>query len=333
MNAYEFHPWHRFFFALLFLLCVITGCGQQEAATEAATQTPIPSSTVPPTATLSPTPSPPQRARSTPLGGTGLIAFASNRDGNFEIFLLDVEENEQLQLTNNDSENLFPEFSPAGDHIMYWSVDSLDAPTYAEIRVMTYDDEWAIGPALGWSSWTTGGDEVVLVGPSAPGNEDILYIAHNGKSTWLTNDPANDREPDCSPDGSTIAFTSYRDGQPHIYLMDIDGSNQRRLTSFDMVEIEPDWSPDGETIAFVSGNNIVSNIFLVDADGSNLRQLTDGPGFNENPTWSPDGTMIAFWSDRTGNREIFVIGFDGTGLRQITNHPAVDENPTWSPTY
>jgi tol-pal system beta propeller repeat protein TolB len=153
-----------------------------------------------------------------------------------------------------------------------------------------------------------------------------------GTFTQLTNDPKWDYEPAWSPDGTAIAFVSARDGTPHIYLMDADGKNQRRLSTSDIDQLEPAWSPDGKQIAFLSeeGNNH-SNIYLMDSDGTNIRNLTNQPtGLNENPTWSPDGTMIAFWSDRTGNHEIFSMMLDGTGLVNLTNNPADDENPTWS---
>jgi TolB protein len=313
-------------------LGITTGCGQGQETEEVATATEIIVETEAPQEVFTPDSSPDLSPLPPSLGGATYLAFSSDRDGNNEIFLTSPDGSEITQLTDGEAENYFPEFSPSGYQLLYWTFDETVSPPIVEFRILVADgSERVLGPGVGWSSWSPDGNEVVIVNISSNDSQDILRIDSTGNPTWLTDNPADDREPDWSPDGTTIAFASYREGRAQIYLMNPDGSNQRRLSSLDMAEFEPDWSPDGEVIAFVSGDQSDTQIYLVDADGSNLRQLTDTPGFNENPAWSPDGTLIAFWSDRTGNREIFVIGVDGTGLQQITDHPASDENPTWSP--
>ena len=122
-----------------------------------------------------------------------------------------------------------------------------------------------------------------------------------------------------------------RDGPLHLYLMDPDGGNQRRLTDNDLLEAAPAWSPDGSQIAFFAGETAdATNVYVVNADGTGAANITNQEsGFNEDPTWSPDGTMIAFWSDRTGDHEIFAMRLDGTGLVNLSNSPEADENPSW----
>ena len=94
-----------------------------------------------------------------------------------------------------------------------------------------------------------------------------------------------------------IAFASWREGNGDIYVMDGDGSNQRRVTVNPARDEYPAWSPDGKKIAFVSNRNNVNEdhkqIWVIDADGKNAIRLTDGL-VDTNPDWSPDGTKILY---------------------------------------
>ena len=86
-----------------------------------------------------------------------------------------------------------------------------------------------------------------------------------------------------------IVFTSRRDGNNEIYVMDADGENQENLSNHPAYDAQPDWSPDGTKIAFVSRRDGVSQIYVMDADGKNVIRLTEGQGRTEDPDWSPDG--------------------------------------------
>lgn len=133
----------------------------------------------------------------------------------------------------------------------------------------------------------------------------------------LTFNKADDVRPAWSPNGQQIVFHSYRDDdQREIYVMDADGSNQRRLTHHPGVDAYPDWSPDGSQIAFTSNRSVngnhALNIFVMDTDGNNVRQVTN-VGFAQQPKWSPDGEWILFMEG-----EIFAIRPDGTDLWQVS---------------
>ena len=135
-----------------------------------------------------------------------------------------------------------------------------------------------------------------------------------------------------------IAFTSGRDGNAEIYVMDADGKNQRRLTNHPAADFHPSWSLEGQKIAFSSdrnGGNI--QIFVMDSDGQNPISLTDGVN-DRNPAWSPDGQKIAFDGfgdeefDGVGwNIEIYVMDSDGKNLKRLTDSPRSNLNPSWSP--
>jgi len=130
---------------------------------------------------------------------------------------------------------------------------------------------------------------------------------------------------------SKIAFVSERDGNHEIYVMNADGSEQKRLTNNPAIDTEPSWSPDGKKIAFVSGRDGNPEIYLMNVDGSRLERLTNNPAIDVEPSWSPDGKKIAFRSNRDGNYEIYLMNVDGSGLERLTNNPADDGLPSWSP--
>ena len=136
---------------------------------------------------------------------------------------------------------------------------------------------------------------------------------------------------DLNPDGSRIAFVSYRDGDSDIYVMEADGSNQVNLTNNSDSEIEPAWSPDGSQIAFCStrGDGSTYEIFVMNADGTGPVQLTTGEGNDFAPDWSPDGSRIVFWSLADFN--IYVMNADGSGVTLLADSGESDYDPVWSP--
>ena len=131
-----------------------------------------------------------------------------------------------------------------------------------------------------------------------------------------------------------IAFVSDRDGNPEIYVMDIDGKNQQRLTNNPNDDWNPSWSPDGKRIVFSSERDGSREICVMDADGGNPQNLSNNPDFDGSPSWSPDGKRIAFMSDRDGDFlhfDIFVMAADGGNQQNITNDPFDERHPSWSP--
>ena len=131
--------------------------------------------------------------------------------------------------------------------------------------------------------------------------------------------------------GGVIAFTSERDGNTDIYLMNVDGTGEQRLTHDPAYDAWPAWSPDGQHIAFVSDRSGNPDIWVMDADGTNQHQLTDHAANDIWPSWSPDGARIAFPSRRDGNFELYLMNADGSNLRRLTHTPSHEDFPAWSP--
>jgi len=137
--------------------------------------------------------------------------------------------------------------------------------------------------------------------------------------------------PRWSPDGRSIAYTSYRRGGANIFISNIFQGTLDEVTKGDKVGENwlPAWSPDGTRVAFSSTRDGNPEIYVANRDGSNVRRLTNHPGIDITPTWSPSGTQIAFTSDRGGTPQIYVIGADGLNLSKKTSEGYCDR-PSWS---
>ena len=86
-----------------------------------------------------------------------------------------------------------------------------------------------------------------------------------------------------------IAFTSGRDGNAEIYLVDPDGKNLRRLTDNPATDDFPLWSPDGKQLSFLSDRDGNWQLYAMDGNGKNVRQLTFDPSYHHSPAWTPSG--------------------------------------------
>ncbi|HGJ67063.1 TPA: hypothetical protein ENS27_17015, partial [bacterium] len=152
----------------------------------------------------------------------------------------------------------------------------------------------------------------------------------------ITNDPADDYglfmcRPSWSPDGRMIAFVSKRDGNDHIYVMDANGNNQRKITDSPDGNWFPAWSPDGQMIAFVfrqpDGDD---DILVMDVNGKKLKNLTESnPMYDRGPAWSPDGKKIAFQSSRIAGMGIHIMDVDGGNPIRLTNIDSEETHPDW----
>jgi len=137
--------------------------------------------------------------------------------------------------------------------------------------------------------------------------------------------------PTWSPDGRSLAYTSYRRGAPDIFIsMIYQGTIENPLHSKGEENFLPVWSPDGTKIAFQSNRDGNAEIYVMNRDGSGIRRITTHPASDATPTWSPSGKQLAFTSDRSGSPQIYVVDTDGLNLRPMTSESYCDR-PTWSP--
>jgi len=137
-----------------------------------------------------------------------------------------------------------------------------------------------------------------------------------------------------SPDGTRIAFSSNRDGNNEIYVMNADGSNVRRITRHNGIDTTPTWSPSGTHIAFVSERSGSPNIWRVDAQGLEQPVKLTNESHVDRPTWSPPPLNEIAYTSRTGGAgfDIKVLDVASRGVRAITTGEGSNESPAFSPT-
>jgi WD40-like Beta Propeller Repeat len=222
----------------------------------------------------------------------------------------------------------------------------------------TYDTENAFGGNIHGLNWSPDGNDIIagtqLCGADFCDPAKVQYTGYpSGPGGTVTSQ--DDFAPAWSPDGTKVAFVTYRNDpvnkrNSELYVSNVDGTGQVRLTNGpgsegmyqedvdDDVQSLPSWSPDGTKIAFASTRDdpnpatcspCRSEIYVVKPDGTGLQRLTNTGGQNVKPVWSPDGTKIAFQTNRDGNQEIYSMNPDGSGQTNLTNNPADDILYDW----
>ncbi|ABL00916.1 WD-40 repeat-containing protein [Pelobacter propionicus DSM 2379] len=164
------------------------------------------------------------------------------------------------------------------------------------------------------------------------GNKEIAIMDWDGHDTrQLTRNHSINLNPDFSPNGREIIFTSYKRHNPDLYRRPLSSPVEVAVSHREGLNITGAWSPDGSRIALALSKDGNSEIYTIARDGSSPVRLTSHPAIEISPTWSPNGSQIAFVSDRLGKPQIFIMNADGTGVRRLTTNGGYNVNPRWSP--
>jgi len=163
-------------------------------------------------------------------------------------------------------------------------------------------------------------------------NKEIAIMDWDGHNmAMLTRNGSINLNPDISPDGREIIYTSYRRGNPDLYKRVLSINAETLLSGRRGLNITGTWSPNGTRIALAMSKDGDSEIYTIARDGSAPKRLTVGTSLEVYPAWSPDGSQIAFVSDRLGKPHIFVMDANGGNVRRLTTAGGYNVNPRWSP--
>jgi len=254
--------------------------------------TPLP--TVDPSIALTPNP--------TPIGGgIGQIAFASDRSGLPQIYLINIDGTDLRPLTSMSDGACQPSWSPDGNSLVFTSPCPESEETYS-----------------GAGLW-------------------ILDMANLQPQPLLTT-PGGDYDPAWSPEGERIAFASERLGRPQVHVMTIDGGQVENVSGIFAREVQPTWSPQGTALLFVSYRNGGPQVWLMSADGGgNEQRFARSESPDSHPAWSHDGQLVVFQRSLSGVPRLIGARFDELGIPDFricqqspySSHPMVD--PDFSP--
>ena len=252
-----------------------------------------------------------------------VIAVASNRSGTFELWLYPSRQGGIRQLTANptDAQDVSPDWHPNGNALVFQSTRIGGTPNiwrynFSErgVTQLTFSKFGAEG-----ARYSPDGSQIIFTVYDATARRSIWMMDAEGRNATLMTDGF---DPSWSPDGRTIVFARpVREGTDRttdIWLMDVDGTNLRRLTTEKAKsETAPRFSPDGQSILFEMTWNpgdtgsgtptrrILREVWMVGVDGQNARQLTLYEG--SRPSWSPDGRLVIFSSARGASQDVWMI--------------------------
>jgi TolB protein len=242
------------------------------------------------------------------------ISFQSNRTGDWEIFVMNTDGSNLLQLTQVAGFDGGPVWSPDGKKIVFPSERDGDP----EIYVMDAD----------------GSNQKRLT--TTPGDDSHPHWYPDG-SRIIFNSART------SPDIKAPWGMQWHE----VFSMKIDGSDVKQVSSFKTVSTYPSVSPDGKKIAFrrvidgpafnwdlsSNANNRNSEVFVMDTHGKNAVNLSQSPAFDGWPCWSPDSKRICFSSNRNGPAnvgQLYVVAVDGSGLQKVFDFHGSLTQPAWS---
>lgn len=219
-----------------------------------------------------------------------VILYTVYLDGDSEIYQMNTDGSSPKPLTDDSNTNFHPDISPDGIKIAF-AKGAFFGSSESQIYIMNADG-------------------------SEPNQLTKTSGVRNIRPVW-------------SPDGSRIAFTSDRDGDKDIYIVDADGSNLSRIEMADDQTVS-DWSPDGDRLLLVDKSDGDREICSINPDGTGLVKLTDNDEEDDAPKWSNQGTKISYASTISGNSEIHIMNTDGSDVVQLTSLGELVVDSDWS---
>jgi TolB protein len=173
---------------------------------------------------------------------------------------------------------------------------------------------------------------IAYVVKSSPARYE-LHIAdadgQNAQAALISREPII--SPAWSPDGSQLAYVSFENKKPIVYVHSLLSGQRTVVANFKGSNSAPAWSPDGRHLAVTLARDGGSQIFLINADGSGVRRLSTGSSINTEPFFAPDGQTLYFTSDRGGSPQIYNAGLAGGEVRRITFEGSYNVSPRISP--
>lgn len=313
------------------------GSQLSSTASDAPTTTPEPTSTPAMTETTPPdddatpviNPIPPQPV--VPALSDEIV-FQSNRDGDFEIYIMEVDGGNIRQLTDNNVDDNFPRVSADGRRIAFVSERDGNEEIYVMNRDGSAQTRLTADPGRdALPAWSPDGARIVFQS-SRDGLMDIFTMDANDGSDLrqITDSLEREGHTSWSPDGERLAYNASMELYWQLYVSDADGANRVKITDSTYDEWAPEWSPDGQWLLFHSERDNRSNpgIYRMRPDGSDAQLIYNGPREEWGASWSADGTQILFGETQPDDSDnLYIMDAGGANVRLLTERGSY---PSWA---
>ncbi len=291
----------------------------------------------------------------------GKIIFQSNRNGNYNLFIMNPDGSDQRKLTDFPNNKFAPDdnngffLSPDGRKIAYSSDEEgnfeiyvVDIDSYSQINLTNNaadESSFAWSPDGKQIAFVSDRDSVLIDLENGLRTNNIYIMNADGSNTRrLTTDNTTEQygllswSPDQKKLAGDVSFQSPGPSVSLIYLLTLSDAKQTLLTSPDgMVQGVGTWSPNGEQLLYFKGGSMSENVYVMNADGSHQLALSnDDLGMVTEASWSPDGTRVVFSTLKLqGDNKyyfLYTVKADGNDLISLSKNPlSFDTSPSWSP--
>lgn len=285
----------------------------------------------------------------TPRAGwpPGRIVFTcqaySREQAGEQICMIDADDPGTVRTMTYGAQHYYGSLAPEGMSLIYSGFREKDVYEIYELG-------WREGtPASSQFRQLTDRLGVLNAAEVSPDGRQIVFARHVPETgldeIWLMQRDGRDQrrlldmrawDPTWSPDGREILFASDQAEGIQLWVVEVDGSNLRRVTDLPAQRGRSDWSPDGRSIVTDSGGPWRHEIYLMNADGSDAHRISPPGGNSQGPTFSPDGQWVAFTAyfdhpNDPNGCEIYIMRIDGTDRRRMTDNLFCDYQPRWGP--
>jgi len=176
---------------------------------------------------------------------------------------------------------------------------------------------------------------VVFIDESGPKERRVKRLAimdQDGANVrYLTRGDDLVLTPRFSPTSQEITYMSYGQGQPRVYLLNLESGQREVVGNFPGMTFSPRFGPDGQRVIMSLQQGGNANIFVMDLRSKATTRLTDTAAIDTAPSFSPDGARICFESDRGGRQQVYVMGANGGPAQRISFGDGAYSTPVWSP--
>jgi Tol biopolymer transport system component len=269
------------------------------------------------------------------------VAFAVSQNGAIPeetvamgIYIMALDGSKLMHVSGKLKSAVSPAWSPDGSQIVLsgtqrlngdWDIYSIRIHGGDLLRLASYPAN-DVHPI-----WSPDGRYIAFLSKymNDPYRGDLYIVMADGsEQPQLIANQANE-EYAWSPDSTSLAFTSAKDGNDDIYLINFNGNVEIRLTNSVSSDGQPEWAPNGQRIAFTSERNGNYDIFVTKVDGSEQRSLVANSANDILPIWSLDSKYIFFASGLPDNWSVYAIMADGGNLTLVAKSLSIPNFSIW----